>query len=74
MTPSSPSLFLLVGFLWHCVIRECLIIDNRLDHFADVRAQEPIDRNAHKLRSIQDRAVTLSSHKFLNVQDECFGL
>src|SRR5262249_6314700 len=47
----SPS-----GFLRHCVIRVRLFIDNRLDHFADVRSQEPIDRDTDKLRCVQDRA------------------
>ena len=49
------SLFSLSGFLGNCVIRIRLIIDNLLDHLADVRAQQPIDRDAHELRRIQDR-------------------
>jgi hypothetical protein len=38
------------------IVRERLIIDNRLDHFADVGAQQPIDRDADKLRDVEDRA------------------
>jgi hypothetical protein len=59
---STPAFFLAPlfppgAFFGHCVVRERpLIRDNRLDHFADVRAQEPIDCDAHKLRRIQDRA------------------
>ena len=48
--------FLRRGFLGHRVIRERPMIDNRLDHFAYVRAQQPIDRDADKLRCVQDRA------------------
>jgi len=41
---SSLSLFAPSGFLRNCVIRERLIIDNGLDHLAEVRAQQPIER------------------------------
>src|SRR6516164_336380 len=53
---SSPPLFSSGGLFRNCVIRERLIIDNRLDYLADVRAQQPIDRDAHELRRIQNRA------------------
>src|SRR5262245_36204712 len=45
----APRLVLMAAaFLRHRVIRERRLIgDNRLDHFADVRAQQPIDRDAH---------------------------
>jgi hypothetical protein len=61
--PSSSSrlfsrpLFSPGGLLRKSIIREGrLIVDNRLNHFADVRAQQPIDRDAHKLGRIQDCA------------------
>jgi len=41
------------GFLWNRVIRKRFIIDNGLDHFANVRAQQPIDRDMHELRRVE---------------------
>jgi len=38
-TVSSPRLFSGTGFLRSSIIGERLVIDNRLDHFADVRSQ-----------------------------------
>ena len=35
------------------VIRKRFIIDNGLDHFANVRAQQPIDRDMHELRRVE---------------------
>jgi len=44
------------AFLGHRVIREHLVIDNSLDHLADIRSQQPVDCDPDKLRRIQDRA------------------
>ena len=44
-------------FLRQGIIRKrSLVIDNRLNHVANVGSQEPIDRDTDKLRRIQDRA------------------
>jgi hypothetical protein len=50
------ALLLSAAFFPNCIIRERLWVHDLCKHFAYVRHQQPIDRYAHNLRCIQDRA------------------